>query len=161
MRIGELAEHASVHPRTVRFYERLGLLREPERTASGYRDYDDQALNRLTFIRNAQAAGLTLNEIGGITQLRDEGTTPCTHVTELLDTKLDHVRQTIKQLRTLEHELVALVKRSRTLDPADCTDRDTCHILGSHQELRSRVFGRRPEVAVTAKRSSSPSRRGR
>ena len=132
MRIGELAKHAGVHPRTVRFYERLGLLREPERTSSGYRDYDDGALNRLTFIRNAQAAGLTLNEIGGITELRDEGTTPCAHVTELLDTKLDHVRRTIKQLRTLEHELVALVNRSRTLDPADCSDNDTCHILTRH-----------------------------
>ena len=85
-----------------------------------------------TDVRNAQAAGLTLNEIGGITQLRDEGTTPCTHVSELLDAKLRHVRHTIKQLRTLEHELVALVKRSRTLDPADCTDNETCHILTRH-----------------------------
>ena len=129
MRIGELAEQADVHPRTSRFYERLGLLREPARTSGGYRDYDDQALSRLTFIRNAQAAGLTLNEIGGITGLRDEGTSPCTHVAELLDAKLAQVRGTIKQLRALEHELVALVDRSRTLDPADCTTDDTCHIL--------------------------------
>lgn len=129
MKIGEFAAQADVHPRTVRFYERLGLLREPVRTSSGYRDYDDQALSRLTFIRNAQAAGLTLNEIGGITGLRDEGTTPCSHVAELLDAKLDHVRGTIKQLRALESELVGLVARSRTLDPADCTADDTCHIL--------------------------------
>ena len=132
MRIGELAENADVHPRTVRFYERLGLLREPARTPSGYRDYDDQAVSRLTFIRNAQAAGLTLNEIGGITGLRDEGQTPCTHVSELLEAKLAQVRGTIKQLRALEHELVALVQRSRTLDPADCTESDTCHILNRH-----------------------------
>ena len=132
MRIGELAEHAGVHPRTVRFYERLGLLLEPARTPSGYRDYDDRALNRLKFIRNAQAAGLTLNEISGIIQLRDEGTSPCAHVTELLDTKLVHVRHTIKQLRTLEHELVALVHRGRSLDPADCSDDDTCHIFTGH-----------------------------
>ena len=129
MRIGELAESADVHPRTVRFYERLGLLREPARTSGGYRDYDDQALSRLTFIRNAQAAGLTLNEIGGITGLRDEGTSPCTHVAGLLDAKLAHVRATMKQLRALERELVALVDRSQTLDPADCTTDDTCHIL--------------------------------
>lgn len=132
MKIGELARHAGIHPRTVRFYERLGLLSEPARTSSGYRDYDDHALNRLTFIRNAQAAGLTLNEIGGITQLRDAGTSPCAHVTELLDTKLVHVRHTIKRLRTLEHELVSLVNRSRTLDPADCPDDETCHILTGH-----------------------------
>ena len=132
MRIGELAEQAEIHPRTVRFYERLGLLREPARTASGYRDYDDQAVSRLMFIRNAQAAGLTLNEIGGITGLRDEGTTPCTHVAGLLVAKLAHVRGTIKQLRALEHELVQLVARSQTLDPADCTDDDTCHILNRH-----------------------------
>lgn len=132
MRIGEIAERVGVHPRTVRFYERLGLLREPARTASGYRKYDDHALNRLVFIRNAQAAGLTLNEIGGITQLRDEGTIPCAHVGELLHTKLEHVRHTIKQLRTLEDELAGLVKRSRTLDPADCSDDETCHILNRH-----------------------------
>lgn len=138
MRIGELAEHADIHPRTVRFYERLGLLREPARTSNGYRAYDDQALSRLTFIRNAQAAGLTLNEIGGITELRDGGTTPCTHVSELLDAKLAHVRVTIEQLCALEHELVALVDRSRTLDPADCTAADTCHILKRDDPVGSR-----------------------
>lgn len=133
MRIGELAEHVGVHPRTLRFYERLGLLREPARTSSGYRNYDDHVLTRLRFIRNAQAAGLTLDEIGGIIQLRDEGTSPCAHVAQLLDTKLDHVRHTIKQLRTLERELIALVDRSRTLDPADCSDDETCPILSRHQ----------------------------
>ena len=63
MRTGELAERAGISPEAVRFYERVGVLSAPVRTASGYRDYDEAALDRLTFVRAAQAVGLTLGQI--------------------------------------------------------------------------------------------------
>lgn len=59
MRIGEVADKAGVTTKGLRYYERVGLLGEPARTASGYRDYSDAVLDRLGFIRASQAAGLT------------------------------------------------------------------------------------------------------
>lgn len=129
MLIGELADAVGLPTRTVRFYERRGLLPEPRRAPNGYRVYDDATLNRLRFIRSTQAAGLTLAEIRSIIDIRDSGAAPCTHVDVLLHTKLDEVRERREQLAVLERELEHLVERSRKLDPADCTERDICHVL--------------------------------
>ena len=73
MRIGELADDVGMTTKALRFYEQRGLLPEPARTASGYRDYPPDAVERLVFIRDAQFAGLTLAEIGqvlGVTESR-------------------------------------------------------------------------------------------
>ena len=129
MRIGELATQSGHPTRTIRFYETRGLLPEPTRTANGYRTYNETDRDRLEFIRNAQTAGLTLAEIASIIHLRDQGTTPCSHVNELLDTKLADVQQRLDQLTALRAELRQLVDRGRALDPADCTTDDICHIL--------------------------------
>ena len=129
MLIGELADAVGLPPRTVRFYERRGLLPAPQRADNGYRVYDDTTLNRLQFIRSAQAAGLTLAEIGGVIDIRDTGEAPCSHVDRLLGAKLAEVRERREQLAVMERELEALVERSRQLDPADCGEGDICHIL--------------------------------
>ena len=129
MLIGELADALGVPTPTVRYYERRGLLPQPERAANGYRVYGDETLVRLRFVRIAQAAGLTLAEIANIIELREDGTAPCTHVGGLLETKLVEVRERQRQLAALEAELEQLVDRSHQLDPADCSDADICHIL--------------------------------
>lgn len=129
MRIGQLADAAGLAARTIRFYERQGLLPTPVREANGYRDYDDAALDRLAFIRAAQGAGLTLADIRGVIATRNGGRAPCTHVTELLTAKLEEIHRRREHLDALEGELVLLLDRSRRLDPADCTSRDVCHIL--------------------------------
>lgn len=129
MLIGELAEAVALPTQTIRFYERKGLLPDPERGANGYRNYDGSTLTRLYFIGAAQAAGLTLAEIGSIIELRDDGTAPCTHVAGLVENKLATVRARIATLVTLEAELDGLVERSHRLDPADCSDAGICHIL--------------------------------
>lgn len=131
MRIGDLATQCNLPTRTIRFYERRGLLPDPDRLANGYRVYDQPTLERVRFIRRAQAAGLTLAEIGTILDVRADGQTPCAHVNELLDAKLLDVEKRMAQLDTLRTDLEALVTRSKTLDPADCTDRAICHILNS------------------------------
>jgi MerR family mercuric resistance operon transcriptional regulator len=129
MLIGELADTAGLPSQTIRFYERRGLLPEPVRGANGYRIYDESTLTRLNFIHTAQAAGLTLAEIGSIIDLRDDGNVPCKHVASLLDSKLADVRTRIRSLAALETELEEVIERSHRLDPADCTDADICHIL--------------------------------
>ncbi|GAB3662704.1 hypoxia response transcriptional regulator [Nocardioides korecus] len=131
MLIGELADAAGLPSQTIRFYERKGLLPEPERGANGYRTYAAATLARLHFVQTAQAAGLTLAEIGSIIDLRDDGNVPCAHVATLIDTKLANVRVRIRNLSALEAELEGLIARSRRIDPADCTDADICHILSA------------------------------
>lgn len=133
MLIGELGDAAGLPTQTIRFYERRGLLPDPERGTNGYRKYDDSTLTRLHFISAAQAAGLTLAEIGSIVELRDDGTVPCTHVAGLVENKLAAVRARIRNLAALEAEVEALVERSRRLNPADCTDADVCHILSASE----------------------------
>ena len=129
MRIGELAAATGLPTQTIRFYERRGLLPQPQRGPNGYRIYDAATLPRLQFIRSGQGAGLTLLEIATILQLRGEGATPCAHVSELLSSKLHGVHTRQRDLATLETELETLISRSQRLDPADCTDAQICHII--------------------------------
>lgn len=129
MLIGELADTVGLPSQTIRFYERRGLLPEPERGTNGYRIYDQSTLTRLRFIHTAQAAGLALAEIGSIIDLRVDGNVPCTHVASLIVSKLADVRTRIRSLVVLEAELEEVIERSHRFDPADCTDADICHIL--------------------------------
>jgi MerR family copper efflux transcriptional regulator len=128
MRIGALAGAAGTTTKTIRFYEDAGLLPEPPRTASGYRDYPNDATARLAFIHTAQAAGLTLAEIRSILAIRDEGQPPCTHVTALLHRHLADVERRLAELRATQSVLRDLAKTADSTDPATCTD-GICSIL--------------------------------
>jgi MerR family copper efflux transcriptional regulator len=129
MRIGELAERAGVTAKTLRFYEQAGLLPAPHRSPSGYRDYDETALDRLRFIRAAQAAGLTLAEIGDVIAVREHVGPPCEHVAALLDEHAAELDQRITELSALRDEVQRLRDRAKTLDPAACGDDKTCHVI--------------------------------
>ena len=71
--IGRLAQQAGVGIDTVRFYERRGLLPQPQRTPSGYRLYSEDTINRIRFVRKAKRLGFTLDEIGNLLKLQDQG----------------------------------------------------------------------------------------
>jgi MerR family transcriptional regulator, copper efflux regulator len=129
MRIGELADRAGISTKAIRYYEWIGILAPPARTASGYRVYDDTALGRLGFVRAAQALGLTLGEIRQIIAFRDGGTAPCAHVTELLRRHAADLDARIRELQQLRGELQQLAERATTLDPKDCTPERVCHII--------------------------------
>jgi MerR family transcriptional regulator, copper efflux regulator len=131
MRIGELAEQSGVSTKTIRYYEDIGLVPPAPRLASGYRDYEPSMLDRLAFIRAAQAVGLSLGEIRSIVALRDEGQTPCGHVLDLLRTRSAELNRRIAELRALRSELNRLVARAEALDPADCDPGRICHLVGS------------------------------
>jgi DNA-binding transcriptional MerR regulator len=129
MLIGELAERSGVPAKTIRYYEGLGILPPPRRTVGGYRDYDDAAVDRLRFVRAAQAAGLTLAEIRNVVALRDDGVAPCSHVIALLDDKAATVARQIASLRSLQADLERLREQARTIDPAGCDSRSICEVL--------------------------------
>ncbi len=109
MRIGTLAHSAGVTTKTIRFYERSGLLPEPPRTPSGYRDYPPESAERLEFIRAAQAAGLSLGEIRLVLRVRDEGVPRCASTAELLVAQLRRVEQRILDLTSTRDALRDLV----------------------------------------------------
>lgn len=128
MRIGQLAGRLAINPRTIRFYERVDLLPEPERTASGYRLYHHADEQRLRFIKSAQRLGLTLGDIQELLALRDGGDPPCGHLASLVDRRLSEVDARLRELQTLQHELAALRSRIQREEPED--DRTPyCHFI--------------------------------
>jgi DNA-binding transcriptional MerR regulator len=131
MRIGELAVISGVPAKTIRYYEHIGVLDVPNRTASGYRDYEATTADRLAFIRAAQAVGLTLGEIRSIVALRDRGETPCGHVLELITAREAEIEERIAELRKVGADLRRLSTRARRLDPSNCDPRRVCHLIGA------------------------------
>jgi DNA-binding transcriptional MerR regulator len=132
MRIGEIARRTGTTPKTIRYYEDIGLLPEPPRAPNGYRDYSADTVDRLSFIRDAQATGLSLTEIDSILDLRSRGETTCEHVTELLEHHLAALDAHIERLRTTRAKLAELTARANRLDPAGCVDPIRCQTIGHH-----------------------------
>ncbi len=118
MRIGELAGQLGLNPKTIRYYEDIGLLPEPERTPSGYRVYGDDDVERLTFIKTAQRLGMALDEVGEILALRDRGEQPCGYVRAVLRRQVAELDQRMAELAALRHQLVALDEAADRLPDA-------------------------------------------
>ena len=109
--IGEAARRADLNPKTIRFYEEIGLIAPTGRTTSGYRLFDDEAVSRLGFIKKAQALGFTLTEIGEILALRDGGAMPCDHVEVEVTRKVAAIEERIAELTRLKTSLETLLER--------------------------------------------------
>jgi len=129
MQIGEVAREVGVATSAIRFYEEAGLLPEPERAASGYREYQPEVLERLGFIRAGQAVGLTLAQLKDVLAIRDRGEAPCTHVAGLIDTRLADIDQRIRDLRKLRKDLSTLAVTATRIDPSECPPESVCRIL--------------------------------
>ena len=108
MQIGHLATELGLNPKTIRYYERIGLMPKPERTASGYRLYGEHARERLRFILKAKTIGLSLEEIGEVLSLRDENQRPCERVLGVVDEKLAALDAQLRTLQELRRELLVL-----------------------------------------------------
>lgn len=129
MKIGELADRSGTSVKAIRYYESIGLLPEAERTASGYRVYDDDALERLEFVQDAKAAGLSLAEIGSVLELKGVGATACRHTQALLRRHVAEIDERIRALGEARAALVGLAERAEALDPAECTDPNRCQVI--------------------------------
>lgn len=106
--IGQVARQAGVGVETVRFYERQGLVEEPDRRASGYRQYGGAVVARLRFIRRAKELGFTLKEIGELLALRVEPATTAADVKRRAEEKLADIEERIRTLRRMKKALTAL-----------------------------------------------------
>jgi len=131
MLIGDLADRAGLSAKAIRFYEQAGLLPQPPRTSGGYRDYPPGAVDRLAFIRHAQAAGFTLADIRGVLAIRDSGQAPCQHVGVLIGEHLAQVERRIAELTRTKDVLKDLQRLAAVTNPADCAESDICTILSA------------------------------
>ncbi|ANK38180.1 MULTISPECIES: mercury resistance transcriptional regulator MerR1 [Staphylococcus] len=110
-RIGELAEKCSVNKETIRYYERIGLISEPDRTESGYRMYSQQIIDRLNFIKRMQELGFTLNEIDKLLGVVDRNESKCRDMYDFTVLKLEDIQRKIEGLKRIEQMLVDLKER--------------------------------------------------
>ena len=120
MRIGVVAHEVGIPAKTIRFWEDEGLVPPPGRTSSGYRDYQPEVVERLTFIRHAQAGGLTLNQIRQILEIGASGDAACEHVGRVVADRLAEVETRIAELEDTGRHLRALARRAAVQDPAEC-----------------------------------------
>jgi Hg(II)-responsive transcriptional regulator len=109
LRIGAVASRAGVNIQTLRYYERRGLLEEPERTHSGYRAYAPDAVRLVRFIKRAQDLGFTLSEIEGLLRLRGDGGRDRRDVRALAQVKLRDIEEKIRRLQSMRQALGMLV----------------------------------------------------
>ena len=126
MRIGQLAQVAGLNPRTLRYYERIGLLVPSGRSAAGYRLYTARDARRLAFIRRAQGLGLPLAAIAEILAIREAGAAPCRHVRALAEAKVAEIDRRLDELRQLRGELTRLAERAAEVEPACAAGSQTC-----------------------------------
>jgi DNA-binding transcriptional MerR regulator len=131
MTIGQLAGHLGINPRTIRYYERIGILPEPERTHAGYRLYGREDEDRLRFIKSAQRVGLNLGEIKETLALRDRDEPPCRYVAGVIDQRLSEVNRRLADLRVFKRDLTELQERMRAQSPAPERQAGYCHYIQS------------------------------
>jgi DNA-binding transcriptional MerR regulator len=110
LKIGEVASLTGTGIETLRFYERQGLLGNPQRTPSGYRMYDAEVLERLEFIKRAQVLGFTLAEIARIIAEKHAGQSPCAEVRGIVRRRLGELDARIKQMQRYRKELASALK---------------------------------------------------
>ena len=110
LKTGELAQQAGVNVETLRFYERKGLLPEPPRRVSGYREYPPESVQRVQFIKRAQELGFSLREIKELLALRVQAGTTCADVRQRAREKVADVQQKIADLKAIERSLEKLVR---------------------------------------------------
>ncbi|MGH2426973.1 MAG: heavy metal-responsive transcriptional regulator [bacterium] len=105
MTVGQLAKSTGLEAKTLRYYDRVGLLKPARRSPSGYRLFEPNAASRLQFILRAKALGMSLADIRRILAVRDEGAAPCRHVLDLVAEGLDDVESQITALTRLRSDL--------------------------------------------------------
>lgn len=118
--IGNLGKATGTKVETIRYYERIGLLAQPDRSEGNYRVYGRETLDRLSFIRRARALGFSLDQVRALLALAGDGNRDCATVDALAQEHLREVEEKIADLQALRRELSALVKSCRGGVVADC-----------------------------------------
>ena len=118
--IGQLASAAEIPAATIRYYEKIGLLASPSRSGSNYRQYGNDDLDRLTFVRRARDIGFTIDQVRSLLSFSDQQNGDCCTVTALTENHLAAVEQKIADLLLLKDRLASLLTSCKGGLVADC-----------------------------------------
>lgn len=153
MTIGGLGEATNVGAETIRYYERIGILPAPARTASGYRIYKHEHVRRLNFVRRGRELGLTLDAVRELLSLASDRLRPCTRVDRLVREHIHDLDHKIEGLQQLRGALQKLADSCRgTARIADC------RILEALEEAEQTLAGPPPVCAVEVCAEHTPSK---
>ena len=134
MFIQELAQLTGVSAKTIRYYESIGLLPDPERAENNYRQYTPDAVERLRFIVTARGLGFKLTDIGEFLTARDAGTLPCRRVLDSFDQRISEIDRRIADLLALRDTLQRIRSDGAALPPdKQCDEQCVCYLV-SHEE---------------------------
>lgn len=122
-RIGSIAKEFGLNPKTIRYYEEVGLVPPPERNPMGHRVYGDRQREALAFVLSAKGVGFTLDEIRRVVAVRGDGQSPCATVRSLIEVKLTEIDAQVQALAELRRALVRLRDRpvEAEADPSICS----------------------------------------
>lgn len=109
--IGQLASAAGVTVEALRFYEKQGLLAEPQRSDSGYRQYPAEAIKRVRFIQHAKEVGFTLSDIGELLALRQDRHTSCADIKARATGKIEQIERKIEELQRIRDALQRMAQK--------------------------------------------------
>ncbi|HEX8139479.1 MAG TPA: MerR family DNA-binding protein [Pyrinomonadaceae bacterium] len=124
LKIGDVSKQSGIGIEALRFYEKSGLLDKPSRTESGYRVYGPEVLERLAFIKRAQALGFSLDEVRRIIEDARTGQSPCDEVREIVSRRLEELDERMREMRRYRKEL------ANTLEEWNKVGRAPGHICG-------------------------------
>ena len=139
--VSKLAEQAGTSADTVRYYERIGLLPEADRSASGYRLYGDEAVERLRFIKRAQRFGLRLEAIGELLDVRRRGLCPCGHTRTLLQARVAELDEELSSLARLRDDIATMIDELPDATPTSAGWQCTADLI---QIRNANPFGDEP-----------------
>lgn len=123
--IGQMSRETGVNIETIRYYERIGIMPKPDRTSGGNRQYNQDQLKRLNFIRRTRDLGFSLEEIRGLFEMVDRKDFTCSEVHDLTVDHLASVRDKIANLKKLENALLAMASECSRGDVPECPILDT------------------------------------
>ncbi len=146
LKIGEVSKRSGVGVEALRFYEKSGLLDKPSRTFSGYRVYGEEVLERLSFIKRAQALGFSLEEIRRVLDDARKGESPCDEVREIVRRRMAELDERLRELQRYRREL------QRTLEEWDKVGRAPGHVCGLIEGSHVGHAAHKPEGLKKARR---------
>ena len=125
MKIQEFSQQTGLPAKTIRYYESIGILRPPQRLPNGYREYNEQDLERARFVAGARSLELSLDEILELLAMQDHREAPCRTMLNQIKHKADQIAERIVLLQQMEQDLRKLYKLGLTF-PTDDVDGKNC-----------------------------------
>lgn len=138
MQMKEFAQQTNLSPKTIRYYEEIGLLPTPNRLNNGYRDYDETDVAHTRFVSGARHLDFSLDDIQEILDLRDRREAACRVVLDLLVEKANEISQRIAELQQMETELRELHRLGQTFPTDDVDGKNcVCHLVSESTEQKN------------------------